>query len=304
MSVPDLRLRRLSLVVSACLVLAVAGPAAAQDGAAGPSPSAVPVEISPSGSWEVLAFDAWGDGLVAPRPDTRLTLSLLAGGRLEGLTGCGGYFGGYSVDGEFIGLGIISKGFDECGPRKTEEAVAFSVALEAVSGWRPSADGAGLELVDDRGQVRLSARRDPDGDFTGDWLVTEYARANGELTTPLADRPMRLTLAPDGGASGSTGCRFFDGEYRRDGERVVIGPIEPIGPACDGPERRPARRFLAAMGEVAYWQRESDTLTLSDAFREPLIVARAVVPTPAPASPEPSAGATIGPSSEPLEREE
>ena len=193
---------------------------------------------------------------------------------------------GYSLDGERIGMGIISKGFAECGTKKTEEAVAFSVALEAVASWRATESGA--ELLAEDGTVRVILARSGDGDALGDWVVVSYARANGERARPLPDTPMVITFREDGSAAGSTGCRLFEGQYTSEGDRMVIGPIEPIGLPCKGPERKPERRLLTAFGEVVHWQREGDDLVLTDAFGESLVDLRSAPETSPLASAEPA----------------
>lgn len=283
-------LRAFRLLALALVIVLLPGAVAAQEIVSSPEPPGPPPEArpEPTGNWDVLAFDAWGQGLVEPRPETTLTMSLLTGGRLEGETGCGRYHGGYSLDGDRLGLGIISKGFGECGIKRTEEAVAFSVALESVSTWRAGGDVTAIELVDEAGVVRVVLARPDERDATGEWLVTDYARANGKLAQPLPDRPMRLLVTPAGTVSGSTGCRLFEGVFRGEGQRIVIGPVEPIGLPCHGSERKPERRFLAALGEVVFWEREGDGLTLTDAFGEPLVRLVAELPAASPASPDPS----------------
>jgi heat shock protein HslJ len=236
------------------------------------SPSAAPFDGQLTGSWDVTAYDPWAEGLVAPRQNTTLTVSLLTGGRLEGETGCGRYHGGYTLDGERLGLGIISKGFGECGTRKNEEAVAFSVALGAVKSWRASATGA--ELLDENGRVRAILERSTAGDAVGQWVVERYRRVNGQWAQPLVERPMLIAFGEDGEAAGSTGCRLFEGEYRSEGDRMVVGPIETIGLPCEGPERKPERRLLAVLGEVVHWQRSDDVLALTDAFDTSLVELR------------------------------
>lgn len=280
--------RLLPLVAGLCLVAVlgvsafaqVPSPPAASTPAPRSSPAAVP-SPEPSaapdplaGSWDVLSFDAWGDGLVAPRAGTTLTTVFLPAGRLEGETGCGAYFGGYASDDDRLGLRIISKGSDPCDVATTEEAVGFSVALEAVVGWRAAADG--VELLDDAGAVRLVLARTADLGLAGSWRAERYARANGEPTEPLADRPIELTFAPDGTLQGSSGCRLLDGQYTGDRDQVVVALVETVGLPCDGDAQRQERRLLRILDQVVFWQRERDLLVLADGSSAPLLELRAV----------------------------
>src|SRR6187431_2330037 len=58
---------------------------------ASPPPTAVPFAVGPEGTWSVSGFDAAGDGLVEALDGSRLTVSFLPAGRLEGVTPCGTY---------------------------------------------------------------------------------------------------------------------------------------------------------------------------------------------------------------------
>jgi heat shock protein HslJ len=284
-------------VALAAIILSTAAVLAQEPGVASPAPSispeAIPVPAQPEGTWDVQAYDAWGEGLVEPRKGSELSLSMLTRGRLEGQTGCGEYHGGYSVEGERIGLGIVSKGFGECGAKRTEEAVAFSVALEAVTTWTASATG--LELLDGDGDVRVVLERPAFTDVTGTWVAQRYARPNGQPVVPLEDVPIILDLAADGGVTGSSGCRFLDGEYTSEGTRILIGPIEPIGPACTGDARKQERRLFALFGEITRWERDVESLTFSDAFGQPLLVLREQLEVALSPPPSPEADPTVVP---------
>ena len=274
------RLLAAALLASASLAwssLAVAQEPSASPVLEAPSPSAVPLDVRPEGSWEVSAYDPWMEGLVEPRANTSLTVSLLTGGRLEGETGCGDYFGGYTIDGERLGLGIISKGYGECGLKRVEEAVAFSVALDAVASWRPGVGG--LELLDENGTIRVVLERPLHVDVTGDWLAQRYVRSNGAMTEPLTDAPITLSFHEDGSVGGSSGCRFLEGEYRGEGDNILIGPIDTVGPACKGDERKQERRLFDLFGEIVLWERAADELTFTDAFSGPLLVLAAAATT-------------------------
>ena len=284
-----LGVRRLApLVISLCLLVALNGAATGQSTSPAPlppqpaSPSPLP-ETAPvahplSGVWNVLAFDAWNDGLVEPRAGTTLTAVFLTDGRLEGSTGCGTYVGGYSLDGERLGMGIISKGPDPCDVRTTEEAVDYSVALEAVVSWRAVADG--VELLDDAGNVRVVLSRSEAAGLAGDWIVTRYARANGKPVEPLTDQPIRLAFGEDGSLQGSSGCRLLEGRYASQTDQVVIAPVETTGLPCEGDAKAQERRLLRIFEQIVFWQRNGDSLVLADASGAPLLEL-AVVDEPA-----------------------
>lgn len=239
------------------------------------APAAIAAELRPGETWDVVSFDAWGEGLVAPRPDTSLTVSLLAAGRLEGETGCGTYYGRYTVDGPSIGLGVVTKGPDPCSVAVNEEAVAFSVALDAVTGWRTT--DRGLELLDAEGGVRMLLEPRGAQGITGDWVAERYWRANGRPAEPLPGSPIELRFGPDGAVSGSSGCRLLEGEYLISSDQVIVG-VDTVGLPCEGDLRRQERRLRRALDAVVLWQRDGERLLLTDGFGEPLLELSAAPP--------------------------
>jgi heat shock protein HslJ len=241
---------------------AAASAASASGAASVPPASPEPDEVQPEGTWQVTAYDAWGDGLVAPLPGSTLTVSLLSQGRLEGQTGCGTYIGGYSVDGQSIRLGVISKGPDPCGERLTDEAFAFSQALGVATSWLASPSG--LDLRDQNGQVRVTMVQPGGEGLAGEWLVQRYARPDGTLREVLAGSEVTLSLGEDGRVAGSTGCRIFAGEYEAETDRIVIA-IDVVGLPCEGEERRQDRRIRTLLDEAVRWERVADTVLLRDA---------------------------------------
>lgn len=227
-----------------------------------PSPSPSALDVRPEGAFDVRAFDGWAEGLVQPRPNTTLTVELLEGGRLEGQTGCGSYFGAYTLDGDDLALGVISKGPDPCGLKRTEEAVAFSLALDAVVRWVPTPTG--IELLDEQGLVRVVLDRPRRPGLTGEWIVERVARPRGRPTTPPQDSIVAISFDEDGSVGGNTGCRLFEGVYSSEADRVVIGPVETVGLPCEGALRRHERRLLDAFERTILWQRSGSQLRLTD----------------------------------------
>jgi heat shock protein HslJ len=271
------------------MVLASWAPAMAQDPSAGApaspapvassSPVAPAVEAQPAGTWLVTAYDAWGDGLAAPLPGSTLTVSLLSEGRLEGETGCGTYVGGYTVDGEGIRLGVISKGSDPCGGRRTDEAFDFTQALALATTW--AASPAGLELSDGAGLIRVVLERASSAGLVGDWTVLRYARPGGDLGAVVEGTEVTISFGEDGQVRGSTGCRTFGGRYTMEVDRVVIAPIVIVGLPCEGDARRLDRRIRALLDAAVLWQRSGATLTLSDGAGSVLVEASPrAAPTP------------------------
>ena len=265
-------LRRAGFTMAvAAMLLAPTSPVMAQDPSAEPAagPTVAPsLPATPEGRWTVTSFDPWGEGTVEPLQPGQLVLSLLADGQLEGTTGCGRYLGGWALEAGVLHLGVSPTGHLGCADAETGEAIAFEAALDSVAAWRLG--DSGMELLDVNGSVRVAlaaAASDP----SGAWDVVGYRRPNGRMTEPPADAPMWLDVRPDGELDGSTGCRLLEGIYQREGASMIIGPVETVGLPCEGEARRAERQLLRALGEVIYWQREGQMLSLSDGFDEVLV---------------------------------
>ena len=173
------------------------------------TPAATPTPAAgPEGTWRVVAFDAWGQGLAEPRPQSRLTVSLLDDAQLQGETGCGRFNGGWSVEGDGLFLGLAPSGFIGCAEQDAEEALGLSTAFNAVATWQP-ADAGMIELLDTAGTTRVTLAPFTLGDPVGTWDVQRYRRPNGRLVEPLPGSPMALGLTADGRVEGNTGCRLL-----------------------------------------------------------------------------------------------
>jgi heat shock protein HslJ len=229
----------------------------------------VPSDVTPSGRWLATGYDLFGNGLVAPRPGSNLSVVFGPDGVLDGTTGCGGFIGAYSVDGGAITIGIRTTGVSPCGQRKRDEEIDYTSALQTVVMWAPTATG--LDLVDADGLTRIRLVSGDRGTIVGDWTVLRFVTPNGRLIEPLPDVDMWMRFGSDDQVEGSSGCRSFDGEYLLDGDRLAIGPISPTGLPCRGDFRRQERRFLRAIDAAIVWIRDGSRLELLDGSGETLI---------------------------------
>jgi heat shock protein HslJ len=264
--------------------------------------------MRPEGSWVVTGFDAFGEGLRAPRRDSTLTVSILPAGRLEGETPCGTYVGGYTIDGDRLRMGVLSPGIEPCGRREADEAFELTQALALVTTWAPGPDG--LALIDDAGLVRVSlvSADAAAAALAGDWRVRTLARRPGDLRPPIEGTELTISFGADGRATGTTGCRDFEADTSIEADRVVIAPIALVGLPCEGDLRRQEARFVGHLDDTVEWQRDGEALVLIGAAGDVLVDAVSLHPAPgsspvalegAPsASAAPSPGGTM-PSTDP-----
>lgn len=78
-------------------------------------------------------------------------------------------------------------------------------------------------------------------------------------------REAHLVLhAEEARLAGSTGCNRMMGGYELDGDRLSFGQLATTMMACPGDVMEFEREFLDALGDVASWQVEGESLTLVD----------------------------------------
>ncbi|MFB9147343.1 META domain-containing protein [Halomonas alkalicola] len=108
-----------------------------------------------------------------------------------------------------------------------------------------------------------------DGDSVNEPLENTYWKllTVGEREVVAIDeaREAHLVLhAEESRLAGSTGCNRMMGEYERDGDRLTFGRVATTVMACPGAAMALERELLDALGEVAGWQVDGETLTLVD----------------------------------------
>lgn len=88
----------------------------------------------------------------------------------------------------------------------------------------------------------------------GEWRAVDV---NG---LPVAgERPLTLTLGPDGRASGNAGCNSFSGTYEfRSRDRLDLGPLAVTRMACEPPAMEQEARYLSILEAAESYSRYGD----------------------------------------------
>ena len=254
-----------------------------------PEPTASPTDAmapahEPIGTWRAIAFDPLGLAVQEPLDRSTLLVSFQPEGKLEGSSACGGYIGGYSVDGEAISLGILTTGTSPCGRRRDDEQFAFTQALQSASTWLTTETGLELRDIDGRTRVWLVPPAQPE--ILGDWHVLRSAGAGDSLVEPIEGSALTLSFDGDdvrnGSVAGSAGCRLFEGPFEAESDRLVIGLISMVGLPCEGAMRRQERRYRAALESAVFWSVKDGLLVLSLGSGVPVVELVAAVPPTQP----------------------
>ncbi len=145
-----LRSRRLVLQLAGATVLTGIAIASAD------SPEATEVaapEASPVGSW--LAEDILGGGVV---DNAQATLQIAEGGSVTGNSGCNGFGGTATIEGDRISFGMLVSTQMACAEALMNQEQKLHDALARVASFRLEAAGNKLVLLDASGEplVRLA----------------------------------------------------------------------------------------------------------------------------------------------------
>ena len=231
-------------MVRVLVLVALLTVAACAGSPAGASPDVV-------GEWVLVS------GVSQP-PGVAATL-VVEDAQLGGISFCNHYSGGYSLDGDVLaitGLGGTDMG---CDPDVLAAETTFLTALGSAD--RMARDGADLVVTGADGSLRFARQapvpdREPAGTaWTLDTLV------DGEVASSVLGSPT-LELAPDGTASGWTGCRGFLGTWQVAGDVLTLDVTrDDIG--CPADLGRQDEQVLAVLDAAPMFAIDGDRLTLT-----------------------------------------
>ena len=150
------------LPIAAMLVLAIACGGTPEQ-APGPGPDSAPAEEGPVvagppvGVWNLIAID----GVPIPA-DVDVTLTIEAGGRVSGGSGCNRYTAAATFEGASIRVGPVAGTRMACPEPLMDLETNYLTTIDVVETFE--ADGDALRLLDGGGATRLEFRRASDED--------------------------------------------------------------------------------------------------------------------------------------------
>ena len=211
------------------------------------------------GEWHLTGGTADGAELPAP-PGTQATLEL-AGDEARGTAFCNSWFATARLDGSGFALDGIGQTEMGCPPEVMAAESAYLAALGGVA--TVAVRGDDLVLTGDGVELRFSRVAPvPDSPLAGTrWVLdtlVDGATASSVLGEPL------LELAPDGAATGTTGCNGWTSTWRQDGAVLVVDPmLTSIGCDADAPLLAQDAHVAAVLAARPAVSIDGDRLTLT-----------------------------------------
>lgn len=274
------RLRIVEFILMSQLIL-VGGAAASSDGRENDRDGSA----SLSGTSWILSVLAGQD----PNPGPQVTLRFEADGTLGGSDGCNRYRGRFSENGSALHIpdNMMSTRM-ACPEPVMSYASAYASALGQTASF--SIDGNRLSLRNSAGEEVVLFEADS-GSLAGtSWQVIAYKNGRQAVVSVLGGTHITANFTEDGRVTGSAGCNQYFAAYQTADASVTIGRPASTRRLCVDPEgvMDQETRFLEALGSVATYRREGDTLTLRDAdgALAATLVRDPPAPSPAESTPE------------------
>jgi heat shock protein HslJ len=144
---------------------------------------------------------------------------VIDGGKVSGRA-CNLYSGTIAISGDRVTLGEMAMTEMACDEPVMAAEAAYHAALAAIDTARRSGDtltltGPGVTL-----RYRLQPPVAGTPLIATRWVLE--ALIDGEVASSPLGQPATLTLAPDGTATGSTGCRAFSASYTLSSDRLAL----------------------------------------------------------------------------------
>ena len=104
----------------------------------------------------------------------------------------------------------------------------------------------------------------------GQWELVSYGSASNQIpAVPDVDTSIEFL---DGQLNGNVGCNGFGGEYEVDGDTIKFGPVMSTLMFCEGPVGEQETISLNVFQESATFVLDGDTLTVTSADGNSVIV--------------------------------
>lgn len=98
----------------------------------------------------------------------------------------------------------------------------------------------------------------------GRWQLVSHGPVSSQAPA-AADVDAFIEFGADGQLNGNVGCNGFGGDYQVEGNTVTFGPIISTKMFCEGPVGEQEATTLAVLSESATFSLDGDTLTITSA---------------------------------------
>ncbi len=252
-----------ALVLAACTA-AGNEPAASEE----PTPSIPAIDLVGT-DWDLVSFGL-ADALQTPIAGTRPTLSFTADG-LNGSTGCNSFFGGYTLEGTELAVGMLGSTEMFCESLMDQEATILQM-LQAAESITVDAETLTIHTTQGNMEFQLPVNQTLEG---VDWVLSGIADLENEaVVSTWIDGEITAVFA-EGQVTGFAGCNSYFASYEVDAGKLTLGPVGSTKMMCEEERNQREMEFLTALQNVAGYTISRDSLTLTDAAGNNLLTMQA-----------------------------
>jgi len=212
-------------------------------------------------SWNLSSASIDGDDVTAIGVPT---LAFAADGTLSGSTGCNRFNGTYTQDGDDLTISVGGVTLVACvDPAATAQEAAILAHLAEVATFS-SGDQLVLKNSDD--DVLLTYDPGLTSVEGTSWTARGVNNGTGGVESSLVSETITADFGADGALSGFSGCNTYNGTYQTsDDGSMTITDVATTRKACDEAAMTVEGQYLAALGQVATFVIDGDSLNLRDA---------------------------------------
>jgi heat shock protein HslJ len=105
----------------------------------------------------------------------------------------------------------------------------------------------------------------------GKWELVSHGSPSSQ-TPAVPDVDTSIEFGSDGRMSGNVGCNILGGEFKVDGDTITLGGVMSTMMFCEGPVGEQEMTTVAVFQESATFVLDGDTLTITSADGNSVIV--------------------------------
>jgi heat shock protein HslJ len=248
------------------ILVALAVPVAACTQTTSPSDDEVTSSENPlvGTDWDLVQY-----GEQTPLPGATASITFTED-EINGSTGCNSYFGNYTLDVSALAIDPLGRTERGCeGIMEQEEGyLEMLQASESIT-----LEEERLTIHTALGDIVFKPKEDLTLEGTN-WVLSSIVQDQDVVSTRRNAEEITAVFE-EGQVAGSTGCNQYFTDYQLDGTDLTLGTVSATTMSCDEETDQREQEYLTALAEVAGFEIERETLTLTDTEGNHLVIFRA-----------------------------
>ena len=235
------------------------------------------------GSWDLVTYNNGNNGLGSVLPGSSIDAAFTPDGRVAGSSGCNPYSAIYTLNGQNIGISLVTGNKTACNADLMAQETQFQALITRANSY--VIDGNQLTifnalgdkiLIFNRGTITVTVA--PTGtpvstpkSIVGSWQLTSFSDGMGGTTPVLATAPITAQFTNSGNLSGSSGCNQYVTSYSVTGLSMTVSPVSTTKIVCEPDAMAQETAYLALLQKAGRFILYGDSMTISDSSGNTLL---------------------------------